>query len=126
MLILLEKYITSTNLFLENSFVHLNNLFLENGLYIHINENIALESPIHIIYLNTEEKEYSTQNPRNLIIAENGAKVSILEEFYEAESKPNFINHVTEIFADKNGRPVDQASVCFRSFTRIESQRAGT
>ncbi len=99
---LLEKYITSSTLFLENSFVHLNNLFLENGLFIHIDENIALESPIHIIYLNTEEKDFSTQNPRNLIIAENGAKVSILEEFHGRNSKPNFINHVTEILADKN------------------------
>ncbi len=76
-------------------FVALNTAFMTDGAFIHIPENREIAEPIHLLYATTGG-EISVSYPRNLIIAESGAKATILESYVGLEDAAYFTNSVTE------------------------------
>jgi len=127
---LFEKYYnTTTN---NNIFSAFNTAFANDGLFIYVRQSKEIEQIVHLITL-VGSKDYETIiQPRNLIIAESGSKVKIIESVYcinDFTVKPVFVNSVTEIFAGDNSEielnsfySIDESSSMINSVT-VHQQR---
>ncbi|MBN9311584.1 MAG: Fe-S cluster assembly protein SufD [Chryseobacterium sp. 39-10] len=82
----------------------LNWSYFSNGFYLRVPKNTIVEKPIHVFYLSQNQKENTFYNPRNLLIAEQGAHIEIIESHHNFDETFVLTNTVTEIFADKNAK----------------------
>ena len=96
---LAEKYFMTKSVQInENALTALHAAFWNTGSFLYIPKNVAVEIPIE----NTITKNSNTDLlfPHTLIIAEEGASVTVIETSRsETEDRPAFVNGVVEIFA---------------------------
>lgn len=78
-----------------NGFTALNTAFTENGLLLYIPKDAKIETPIHLLFVSTENK---ASFPRILIIAENHSETTIIESYTRIDEAKYFTNSVVEIF----------------------------
>ncbi len=86
----------------EESMVALNTAFARDGAYIHVPKNVTVNKPIEIVFFTTGEGAEVMTQPRNLVIADEGAKVQIIERHRSLTDHAVLTNVVTEIVAEKN------------------------
>ncbi|MFN2260507.1 MAG: Fe-S cluster assembly protein SufD [Psychroflexus sp.] len=86
----------------KESMVALNTAFANEGAYIRIPKNVAAEKPIQVLNFSTGNESALMIQPRNLIIAEEGAQVQIIERHQSLTENPVLTNSVTEVFVEKN------------------------
>ena len=79
----------------QSGLVLLNTINFSGGVYIHVDKDIQFDPIIHIVYLS--DSLNSGNHIRNLIIAEKGSRVTILEEYIGANECLYLTNAVTEI-----------------------------
>jgi len=79
----------------------LNTAFAQDGAFIHIAKNIVAEKPIFILHLFNQPEQFSQS--RNLIIAEQGAEVQIIEDFQNLGQSACY-NHLSEVYIHDNAR----------------------
>ena len=84
------------------AFTALNTAFFNDGAFIYLSKNASADQPIHLLFISTASETPLMAHCRNLIVAEAGAKASIVEEYVGAGAGVYFTNVVTEIFADDN------------------------
>ncbi len=84
---------------LKHGFAKLNTAFLNDGLYLHLAQNVSIQKPIHVFYINTQTE--SVQYLRNLIVAETGTSATIIEHYVSPTSSEYCTNTITEIYLDK-------------------------
>jgi Fe-S cluster assembly protein SufD len=85
----------------SENFAALNTAFAQDGAFIFIQKNVKATAPVFIIHVyDAASADVFTQS-RNLIVAEDGAEVNIVEDFQNAGGE-KFYNHVAEIFIGKN------------------------
>src|SRR5262249_16011832 len=94
---LLEKHLARYALGQDNAFTSLNTAFFQDGAFIHVSAGKIVEAPIHLLFIATGKEIGATTSPRNLIIAEKSAKVTVLESYVSLGDAPYFTNAVTEI-----------------------------
>ena len=83
-------------------FVALNTALTNGGVFIHIAKGAIIEIPIHIIHISSVS-ENTIINPRNLIVVDGNANVTIIESFRNIDSKAKtFNNALTEIVIGEN------------------------
>ena len=80
----------------QSGLVLLNTINFSGGVYIHVDKDIQFDPIIHIVYLS--DSLNSGNHIRNLIIAEKGSRVTILEEYIGANECLYLTNVVTEIY----------------------------
>lgn len=101
-----EKVGTRFGRFLDiyrDPFCALNTAFAEDGAYVYIGRGTVLQGPIHLLFLSVPEDEPTMTNPRNLIVVEKEAQVSILEDYASLGAEtPVFSNAATELIVDEN------------------------
>ncbi|MBX2989717.1 MAG: Fe-S cluster assembly protein SufD [Bacteroidetes bacterium] len=85
----------------ENAFTALSTAFIHDGAFVHVEENIEATNPIHLLFIVTGDQKVAV-SPRNLIIAERGSKVSIVESYVSLATAPYLTNAVTEFVVDEN------------------------
>ena len=87
----------------EESFAALNTAFMEDGAYIHVPAGVCLQEPIQLVFLSTPRGEGPTVSyPRNLIVAESGAQLTVIERYWGQGTGAYLTNAVTEIVAGEN------------------------
>lgn len=86
------------------AFTNLNFAFQKLGFFLHIPKNTVIEKPIHLFYLSQNQEENTFYNVRNLLIAEQGSKVEIIESHHNFDESFTITNSVTEIFVDSNAK----------------------
>lgn len=94
----LEPYLTDAGS--QTVFGALNTAFMADGAWLHIPRGVAVEDPIHLLFLNTASG--SAIHPRNVIVAEEGARATVIEHYAGADDAVYFNNAVTQIFAAGN------------------------
>ena len=82
--------------------VSLNTAFAREGAFIRIAKNMAVEKPIEIIHFTTGEAGAFMNQPRNLIVLEEGAGAQIIERHQNLGSSPVFSNAASEVFVERN------------------------
>lgn len=83
-------------------FTALNTAFMRDGAFIHIARNVAVETPIHLLFLTTASGVPTQSHPRALIIAEENSQLSLVETHAGIDAGVYFANGVTEIIARDN------------------------
>ncbi|MDO4225498.1 MAG: Fe-S cluster assembly protein SufD [Bergeyella zoohelcum] len=86
------------------AFTNLNLAYTKTGFFLHIPKNTVIERPIHIFYLSENQHKNTFYNIRNLLIAEAGSKVEIIESHHNFDETYTFTNSVTEIFVYENAK----------------------
>ncbi len=102
---LLEKHLGRHARIEQNPFAALNNAFFLDGGFIHVPADVALESPVQLLFINTGQEHGAANHPRTLIVAERGARATIVESHVSlakgGEAATTLTNAVTEfVLAD--------------------------
>lgn len=96
---LLERHLTAIVLPEDNVFAALNTAFFQDGAFIFVPAGCAVEEPVHLLYISTASEAGTRTHPRNLIIAEKGSRLTVLESYVSTLDTPYFTNSVTELAA---------------------------
>lgn len=87
---------------IENSFNALNNIFAIDGFVLIAEENVKLEKPIQILFLNGNPDSQVLSSPHNFIIAKKNSQLNLIINFKGFGDKKYFTNSATEIFMDES------------------------
>ncbi len=84
-------------------FTALSTAFMREGGFIHVPRNTDLGRPLHLVFVTTEAAAGTVTHPRNLLVVEAGARVSVIESYVTlAEGSTYWTNAVTEVVAGAN------------------------
>jgi Fe-S cluster assembly protein SufD len=92
--------------FEKQAFVALNTAFLQDGAFVHLPRRKVMEEPIHLIFVTSPNGAPLISHPRNLIVAEEGSQVSVVESYVSLGDAAYLTNAVTEVVAS-DGAVVD-------------------
>lgn len=98
-----EKYFNKA-LPQEESMAAINTAFAREGAFIRIRKNQTADKPVQVLFFTTNQDTEVMVQPRNLVVVEENAEVSIVERHQSLSDKPVLTNTATEIFAEKNSR----------------------
>jgi Fe-S cluster assembly protein SufD len=96
---LIEKHLGKYARPEKNAFAALNQAFFSDGAFIFVPKDVAVAEPVQLIYISSAKNSGEVISPRNLIIAEAGSKLTIVESYLSASDANYFTNAVTEIVA---------------------------
>ncbi|HEV8376340.1 MAG TPA: Fe-S cluster assembly protein SufD [Candidatus Polarisedimenticolia bacterium] len=97
--LLLEPHLCRHARFEEHAFVALNTAFLRDGAFVHLPRRKVLTEPVHLIYVTTGNGSPRVTHPRNLVVAEEGSQVAVVESYVSLGDSAYFTNAVTEVVA---------------------------
>jgi Fe-S cluster assembly protein SufD len=97
-----QRYFGQLADFSSRSFTGLNTAFVQDGAFIHVPEGVALEQPIHVIFLSGGDVSKTMSQPRTLIVAAAGAEARIIESYIGSAGETYFTNAVSEVFVGEN------------------------
>src|SRR5699024_7624211 len=85
----------------NNGFAAANTAYARQGVFIYAPRGKKLNLPVHVLYLSAANEKPFVQL-RNLIVAEESAEVTVVENYQSAGNGESFLNVVTEISAAQN------------------------
>jgi Fe-S cluster assembly protein SufD len=85
-----------------NPFTALNAGFVADGAFVHVRRNVVLEQPIQLIFVSIGSAPAAVTHPRNLVVVDEGAQASVIEEYVGIGSRPYWTNVVTELVVGDN------------------------
>ena len=101
-----EVFSTYFNTLANNglAFTDLNLAYCKEGFFLKVPKNTIVDKPIHVFYLSDSQETNTFYNIRNLLIAEEGAQIEIIESHHNFDESFVLTNSVTEIFAHPNSK----------------------
>ena len=88
-----------------NIFNALNAAFLLDGGLVHVPRNTAVEAPIHLIHIITENAGGSAAHPHGLVVLEEGAEATVIETHVGASGTTQYLNNAaTELSLGPNAK----------------------
>ncbi len=94
---LLEKHLAHYAVGQDNAFTSLNTAFFQDGAFVHVSAGKVVEKPIHLLFISTGKEAGATSHPRNLIVADKDAHVTVIESYVSLGDAAYFTNAVTEL-----------------------------
>lgn len=82
-----------------HAFTALNAAFIADGAVVFVPKGVALEKPVHLLFHAKAGADAVVCHPRTLIVAEDGASVSVVEHFAGVDGQVSFTNAVSEVKA---------------------------
>ena len=81
-----------------HTFTALNTAFINDGAVVHVERDVELARPIHLLYVSDAGASNGIAQPRNLIVLEPFAKATVIESYVALDSAraAYFTNAVTE------------------------------
>ncbi|BAY31029.1 FeS assembly protein SufD [Nostoc carneum NIES-2107] len=103
----------------QEVFTALNTAGLTDAAVVLVKKNVAVATPIYLLFITIAGETATISQPRCLVVAESGSQVTLIEEFTNrrgaenAEEEVYFTNAVTEIWLGENAEV---------SHTRVERE----
>jgi Fe-S cluster assembly protein SufD len=97
-----QRYFGQLADFTSRSFAALNTAFVQDGAFVHVPDGLALDTPIHIIFVSGADGATVMTHPRTLIVAGAGSQARIIESYIGAPGETYFNNAVSEVFVGEN------------------------
>jgi Fe-S cluster assembly protein SufD len=94
---LAEPFLAQPSATLERCFVALNAAFRSDGAFLSLPPGVALEEPIHLVYLATGADRNRASHPRNLIAIAESASAVVVERYATLGNGDHITNTVTEV-----------------------------
>ncbi|HYC58943.1 MAG TPA: Fe-S cluster assembly protein SufD [Thermoanaerobaculia bacterium] len=91
----LEPYLTRVASFEQNVFAALNTVHLRDGAVVIVPPDAACDKPIHLLHVATQPG--TVAYPRCVVVAAQGSRCTVIEEYVGLAGEPYFTNAVTEI-----------------------------
>ncbi len=99
----IRKQLESLDVDETDALTALNGAHLADGLFVHVQRGKAAARPIQAVYVTTRAATPTMVHPRNLIIAEESAQVTVIEHGVALDvQQPALTNTVTQIEAGDN------------------------
>lgn len=86
----------------ENAFTALSTAFMQDGACISIPDGLALDKPIHLLFVSTHHDSEHVSHPRILVVVGKSAQVSIIESYESLSKCAYFTNAVSEVVIGEN------------------------
>jgi len=83
--------------FRSRPFAALNTAFMQDGAFVRVPDGVDLEEPLHLLFISTSHAAPVVSYPRNLIVAEKGSRLSIVESYVGPHHDVYFTDALTEI-----------------------------
>jgi Fe-S cluster assembly protein SufD len=97
-----EKHLGQYLNFQRDAFAALNTAFIEDGVYVHVTKGTVLKTPIYVLYVSAPGSTPVMDHPRNLIVVDESAEATVVEDYVSVGDGPAFSNAVTELVAGPN------------------------
>jgi Fe-S cluster assembly protein SufD len=98
-----ERHLGKIAAFDKHAFTALNTAFIRDGAFIELQPDAVVDQPIHLIFVSEGQGE-SISHPRNLIVAAQNSRATIIESYICIRDTPYFTNAVTEISLGEGAR----------------------
>ncbi|HEX8916139.1 MAG TPA: Fe-S cluster assembly protein SufD [Humisphaera sp.] len=89
-----------------NPFVALNTGFVRDGAFLHLRKGVAVEGPVHLLFVTTGAGEGSApivSHPRVLVVADANSEVTLVKSFVGTPGA-HWCNPVTEVYCGPGAR----------------------
>lgn len=103
-------------------FAALNTALFRDGAFVYVPRGVTLDRPIHVLHVTVPGAAPLAVHPRCLIVAEENAKLTIVESYATLGAGAHLINPVTELIAGP-GANIDHCLVVRES---VEASHIGT
>ena len=98
-----ERHLGKIAAFDQHAFTALNTAFIRDGAFIELQADAVVDEPIHMIFVSEGGGE-AISHPRNLIVAAQNSRASIIESYICVRDSCYFTNAVTEISLGEGAR----------------------
>jgi Fe-S cluster assembly protein SufD len=95
----IEKHLGQYAQTANNTFAALNQAFFSDGAFISVPAGVELPDPIRLLYISSAHRSGEAILPRNLILAGENSKLTVVESYLATSEAAYFTNAVTEILA---------------------------
>jgi Fe-S cluster assembly protein SufD len=86
----------------RDPFSALNTAFVEDGAFVHVSRGVSLEAPVHLMFVSTAADSPRMFHPRNLIIVDQEAEATVIEEYVSLGGNADLCNSATELVAGES------------------------
>jgi Fe-S cluster assembly protein SufD len=86
----------------DNAFAALNTAFFSDGAFIHVPAGCDVEDPVQLIFISTGRETGAAVFPRNLIIAEAGSRLTVVETHLSISNAAVLNSPITELLVGDN------------------------
>jgi Fe-S cluster assembly protein SufD len=91
--------------YVTNGFTALNTAFASQGAFVHIPKGVAVESPLHLLFItDAGDADKLVTFPRVLIVAEANSSATVIESHVSTGEAAYFTNSVVEIALEDDAR----------------------
>jgi Fe-S cluster assembly protein SufD len=87
-----------------DAFTGLNAAFWHDGAFVEIPDGVAVEEPIHLLFVATTPGRARIEHPRNLIVLGRESRATVLESYVALDGDTYLTNAVTEFVIGPSGR----------------------
>ena len=96
---LVERYLGRIAGFedVAHAFTALNTAYLLDGALVHVAKEVALDRPIHLLYVSDALAARGIVHPRTLVVVDRHAKAELVESYAATGDAHYFTNAVTEV-----------------------------
>lgn len=98
-----ERHLGKIAAFNRHAFTALNTAFIQDGALVELQADAVVDQPIHLIFVSEGEGE-AVSHPRNLIVAAQNSRATIIESYVSIRDNCYFTNAVTEISLGEGAR----------------------
>ncbi len=84
-----------------NAFTDLNTMLMEDGAFLHVGKGVEVSEPIHLLFLTSGGGRPVMAHPRNVIVAGEGSRVTVVERYGGISDAGCLVNAVTDIAAGR-------------------------
>ena len=92
-----RQHLTRHAPYKAQAFTALNTAFIHDGAFLYVPKGARLKKSVHMLFVSTDEKRTSVDQPRNLLVMDEGSQVELVESYATLTSGDHFTNPVTEI-----------------------------
>lgn len=86
------------------AFDALNLALTEDGALVHVPRDTRLSAPVHLVFVTTRHDGPVATHPRNLVVAEAGSVIEVIESYVTDGGQVYFTNAVTDIRVGESAR----------------------
>ena len=99
---LVYRWLTHNAWHQPDVFSELNRALISDGAFIHVAENISLDKPVEIVYLNSSQEHNGLSQPHSVLALAAGARAEVIERFSGPSTASYFFNGITAVSLGAN------------------------
>jgi Fe-S cluster assembly protein SufD len=94
---LAHRYLAGASQFGENAFTEFNMAFLRDGAYIRIDDDVEMNTPVHLLFMASGGTDPFVYTARNLFLLGRHTKLSVVESYASRDRNVYWTNVVSDL-----------------------------